>query len=55
MISKLIEFAEKGLVPDFFIRAGIVRNCLRGIAPEVFEVNDSAVGSKESQKIKNQK
>ena len=27
MISKLIELAEKGLVPDFMIRAGIVRNC----------------------------
>ena len=27
MISKLIELAEKGLIPDFMIRAGIVRNC----------------------------
>ena len=27
MISKIIELAEKGLVPDFMIRAGIVRNC----------------------------
>jgi len=27
MISKLIELAEKGLVPDFMIRAGILRNC----------------------------
>ena len=27
MISKLIELAEKGLIPDYFIRQGIVRNC----------------------------
>ena len=27
MISKLIELAEKGIIPDFFIRQGIVRNC----------------------------
>ena len=27
MISKLIELAEEGLIPDFMIRAGIVRNC----------------------------
>ena len=27
MISKLIELAEKGIVPDYFIRQGIVRNC----------------------------
>ena len=27
MLSKLIELAEKGLIPDFMIRAGIVRNC----------------------------
>ena len=27
MISKLIELAEKGIIPDYFIRQGIVRNC----------------------------
>ena len=27
MISKLIELAEKGIIPDYFIRRGIVRNC----------------------------
>ena len=27
MISKLIQLAEDGLLPDFLIRAGIVRNC----------------------------
>ena len=27
MISKLIELAEKGIIPDSFIRQGIVRNC----------------------------
>ena len=27
MISKLIELAEKGVIPDYFIRQGIVRNC----------------------------
>ena len=27
MISKLIQLAEDGLLPDFMIRAGIVRNC----------------------------
>ena len=27
MISKLIELAEKGIIPDYFIRKGIVRNC----------------------------
>ena len=27
MISKLIELAEKGIIPDDFIRQGIVRNC----------------------------
>ena len=27
MITKLIELAEKGIIPDYFIRQGIVRNC----------------------------
>ena len=27
MISKLIELAEKGIIPDYLIRQGIVRNC----------------------------
>ena len=27
MILKLIELAEKGIIPDYFIRQGIVRNC----------------------------
>ena len=27
MISKLIELAEKGIIPDYFIRQGIIRNC----------------------------
>ena len=27
MISKLIELAEKGIIPDYFIRQGIVKNC----------------------------
>ena len=27
MISKLIELAERGIIPDYFIRQGIVRNC----------------------------
>ena len=27
MISKLIELAEKGIIPDYFIRRGIVSNC----------------------------
>ena len=27
MISKLIELAEIGIIPDYFIRQGIVRNC----------------------------
>ena len=27
MLSKLIELAEKGIIPDYFIRQGIVRNC----------------------------
>ena len=27
MISTLIELAEKGIIPDYFIRQGIVRNC----------------------------
>ena len=27
MISKLIDLAEKGIIPDYFIRQGIVRNC----------------------------
>ena len=27
MISKLIQLAEKGIIPDYFIRQGIVRNC----------------------------
>jgi len=27
MISKLIELAERGLVPDYLIRAGIINNC----------------------------
>ena len=27
MITKLIELVEKGIIPDYFIRQGIVRNC----------------------------
>ena len=27
MISTLIELAEKGIIPDYFIRQGIIRNC----------------------------
>ena len=27
MITKLIELAEKGIIPDYFIRQGIVKNC----------------------------
>ena len=34
MIIKLIELAEKGLIPDFMIRAGIVRNCKKRLRNE---------------------
>ena len=34
MISKLIELAEKGIIPDYFIRQGIVRNCENRLSNE---------------------
>ena len=35
MIKKLIELAESGMMPDFMIRAGIVKNCKNRIRNEV--------------------
>ena len=46
MISKLIELAEKGLMPDFMIRAGIVRNC------KIRLQNESSFSKKELQERK---
>ena len=36
MISKLIELAEKGIIPDYFIRQGIVRNCENRLNNEMY-------------------
>ena len=35
MITKLIELAESGIMPDFMIRSGIVKNCKNRIRNEV--------------------
>ncbi|MFL2982785.1 MAG: SAM-dependent methyltransferase [Candidatus Neomarinimicrobiota bacterium] len=48
MISKIIELAEKGLLPDYFIRAGIVRNCNQRLNNEY--VYDNELVSSRKQK-----
>ena len=54
MISKLIELAEKGIIPDYFIRQGIVRNCENRLNNEnVF--NTEKVSSKKQSWIQKMK
>ena len=54
MISKLIELAEKGIIPDYFIRQGIVRNCENRLNNENVS-NTEKVSSKKQSWIKQMK
>ena len=54
MISKLIELAEKGIIPDYFIRQGIVRNCENRLNNENVS-NTEKVSSKKQIWIKQMK
>ena len=54
MISKLIELAEKGIIPDYFIRQGIVRNCENRLSNENVS-NTEKVSSKKQSWIQNMK
>ena len=48
MISKLIELAEKGMIPDYLIRAGIVKNCKTRLHNESSTDNEHVSISKQS-------
>ena len=48
MISKLIELAEKGMIPDYLIRAGIVKNCETRLHNESSTDNEHVSISKQS-------
>ena len=48
MISKLIELAEKGMIPDYLIRAGIVKNCKTRLHNESSMDNEHVSISKQS-------
>ena len=54
MISKLIELAEKGIIPDYFIRQGIVRNCENRLNNENVSNTEKVSSKKQSwiQKMK---
>ncbi len=51
MISKFIELAEKGIIPDYLIRAGIVRNCRNRLNNE-FLTNNEKVSIKKQNWIR---
>ena len=48
MISKLIELAEKGIIPDYFIRQGIVRNCKNRLNNEYVSNTENVSSKKQS-------
>ena len=48
MISKLIELAEKGIIPDYFIRQGIVRNCENRLNNENVSNTEKVSSNKQS-------
>ena len=54
MISKLIDLAEKGIIPDYFIRQGIVRNCENRLNNENVS-NTEKVSSKKQSWIQHMK
>ena len=54
MISKFIELAEKGIIPDYLIRAGIVRNCRNRLNNE-FLTNNEKVSIKKQNWIRQMK
>ena len=48
MISKFIELAERGLIPDYLIRAGIVRNCRNRLNNEFLSNNEKVSINKQN-------
>ena len=54
MISKIIELAEKGILPDYFVRAGIVKNCEQRLKNE-FSSDNEKVSSKKRKWISQMK